>query len=216
MMKNNLRVHVQIVHFESSLWEFTLRVYFETELWDEALMRSSSSIFDIERSLWEFERLLWISTLRARRGNKMRHSWFGEVTFWNFSLRVDDDKQWFESSCSDNLLWEFTWRVHFVCLLWDWSLKWRNVMRSSSSVFDVERSLWEFASTVHFTWFLALVHISNKYQHDWREYLIWVILGSLMGVCVCRCWLKSWAKIDQLWMFAQWKIQARKKEGAVV
>ena len=30
MINNNLRVHVQIVYFESSLWEFTLRVYFRT------------------------------------------------------------------------------------------------------------------------------------------------------------------------------------------
>jgi hypothetical protein len=32
MIKKNLRVHAQIIHFENSFGEFTLGVYFETEL----------------------------------------------------------------------------------------------------------------------------------------------------------------------------------------
>ena len=54
MIENDLRVRAQIIYFENSFGEFTLGVYFETELWDGAMMRSSSSIFDIERSLLEF------------------------------------------------------------------------------------------------------------------------------------------------------------------
>ena len=55
--KNDLRVHAQIIYFENSFGEFTLGVYFETELWDGAMMRSSSSIFDIERSLLDFAQI---------------------------------------------------------------------------------------------------------------------------------------------------------------
>ena len=57
MIKNDLRVHAQIIYFENSFGEFTLGVYFETEIWDGAMMRSSSSIFDIERSLLDFAQI---------------------------------------------------------------------------------------------------------------------------------------------------------------
>ena len=44
MIKNDLRLHAQIIYFENSFGEFTLGVYFETEIWDGAMMRSSNSI----------------------------------------------------------------------------------------------------------------------------------------------------------------------------